>query len=124
LVVLYETCAEHVLRTSYKIVPLTKLNKYTVGCYGVEDAETSRPCLVPVLIINPFRPEICPNNIRNSSSYFAKTRTASCSSGSVTVLLLYCGRPVARLVEAPRYKPKVAGSITDGVIGIILPAAL
>jgi len=39
------------------------------------------------------------------------------------------GHAVAQLVEALRYKPKVAGSILDGVIGIfhshiILPVAL
>jgi hypothetical protein len=34
------------------------------------------------------------------------------------------GHAVAQLVEALRYKPKFAGSNLDGVIDIIIPAAL
>ena len=38
-----------------------------------------------------------------------------CLPTYITVLVSAPGRPVAQLVEAPRYKP---GSIPDGVVGI------
>jgi len=34
------------------------------------------------------------------------------------------GHEIVKLVEARRYKVKVAGSVLDGIINIILPAAL
>jgi hypothetical protein len=40
-------------------------------------------------------------------------RCVPLSSGHIIV-----GRAVAQLIEALHYKPKVAGSIPDGVIGI------